>query len=323
VHAASRKEAPCEHGKNVDVVVLGDVDSCGGDDGGDDDDVVVLHTVRRAASRGPPAQDDDVVVVGAATRSSPGALRRRRRAAAAAAAAVSVAAGAADGDEVVTTAVSGGAVPAVRVLAAADGAVVAGGGRRAAVRRRGLSRKSAFECPICLTECTPREHSYTLSCAHSFCAGCIGQYVAVKVKDGAVGRAQLVRPGPGRIRLARPPCAEVRRHCSPRPRLGATHTRLFCLCTGAGMPGGAGGAAAVQGAAIGARRGGGAGGRGRREEALGEVRRVPAQRLRGGGRYALVSRPGGCCLCMLITCTPPLSLSGLVIPDKTVCKAVD
>ena len=63
----------------------------------------------------------------------------------------------------------------------------------ASTARRGLTRKRAFDCPICMMDCEPDE-GYTLSCTHSFCAACVGQYTAIKVKDGEISQQQLVCP---------------------------------------------------------------------------------------------------------------------------------
>jgi len=60
-------------------------------------------------------------------------------------------------------------------------------------RQHGLSRKSAFECPICMCDTEPSE-GYTLSCTHSFCGACIARYVSDKVGEGLVGVSQLICP---------------------------------------------------------------------------------------------------------------------------------
>jgi E3 ubiquitin-protein ligase RNF144 len=60
-------------------------------------------------------------------------------------------------------------------------------------RSRGLTRKRAFECPICMCDCEPAD-AFTLCCGCGFCAACLGQYVAGKVQEGQVALTQLTCP---------------------------------------------------------------------------------------------------------------------------------
>ena len=87
------------------------------------------------------------------------------------------------------------APPAARGEGAAASAVQVLGQAAASktYRQHGLSRKTAFECPVCLCDTEPSE-GYTLSCTHSFCGACIGRYVSDKVGEGLVGVSQLICP---------------------------------------------------------------------------------------------------------------------------------
>ncbi len=141
--------------------------------GESDDDVVVVRTVRgcRAAAA---SDGDDVVVVGESGHprvSSGSAAASLMRVAAA-----GISTDAASTTQAEVVAISGGSAPASMAPA-----------------RRGLTRKRAFDCPICMVDCEPDE-GYTLACTHSFCAACVGQYTAIKVKDGEVSQKQLVCP---------------------------------------------------------------------------------------------------------------------------------
>ena len=132
------------------------------------DDAVDEGAADRAASQswsddadGAEDSDDDVMIVGEIQ-----ATARRRTGGAAASA-------------------SGGGVEVVGEAAATR-----------SYRSRGLTRKHAFECPICMCDCEPVD-AFTLSCTHSFCGGCIGQFVSGKVTEGQVALTQLICPDTG------------------------------------------------------------------------------------------------------------------------------
>lgn len=125
-----------------------------------DDDVVVVRTVR--------GDSNEVVVVGESRQ----AFSRLR-----------------SSDSTVAS-ITSATAPAAGATSAAEPATAAAS---APTARRGLTRKRAFSCPICMMDCDPDE-GYTLSCTHSFCAACVGQYAAIKVKDGEVSQQQLICP---------------------------------------------------------------------------------------------------------------------------------
>ena len=146
-----------------------------------DDDVIVVRTVKGTGA--PDASGgDDVIVVGESRETG------SELAAAAAAAASAAPAAEEEGAGAAGAAAAAGA-PAAATAAASSGAAAA----PAPKVRRGLTRKRPFDCPICMMDCEPDE-GYTLSCTHSFCAACVGQYVAIKVKDGEIAQQQLVCP---------------------------------------------------------------------------------------------------------------------------------
>ena len=151
---------------------------------GSDDDVIVIGEVRGKPRR----QSSDVVVVEHPRLSPPAA--------------------AADAEEPSSEEEQGSysqglevsdapAVPAGAAAAAAPAGAAGPGGAAAAPKvRRGLTRKRPFDCPVCMMECEPDE-AYTLSCTHSYCAACIGQYASIKVKDGEISKKQLCCPDEG------------------------------------------------------------------------------------------------------------------------------